>query len=175
MTNNPKPLYYVTHSFFWKELKLAGRTRDIFAVILGFYRRKGGSLPIPYHVFKELTGTSKSVFVTSVRRLEQLGLIKAVHAPGRRTVYSVSDEVMELYNRQSGNWSENETGPKTEPVSGQDRNRSEISTGTSPKTGPYKRNKNKRIINITSTDVNVSGYTPSATFKTISRPDRKPD
>lgn len=154
----------------WEDLKLSGYTKEIFAVILGFFLPDRKPVPISFRVFRSITGASKSVIASSIIKLEKKGFVMASHNHGKRTTYSVSDGVMNQYDNSMKKCAEDNTDPKT----GRPSNRSENRTSTSPEIGPHNINKYKNNIR-GNTDINVSEYTPSSSIKQIRRPVRKSD
>lgn len=188
-----KHCFTTIYRFMWEDLKLSGYTKEIFAVIFGFFLPERKPTPIPFRVFRSITGASKSVIVTSIAKLEKRGLVTASHSQGKRTTYSISADAMAQYDKSMNNCSEETTDPKSGQLSKprlnrsenrtslnsglvrkQDPNWSENRTSTSPEIGPHNINKYKNNIR-ENTDIYVSEYTPSSSIKQIRRPVRKSD
>lgn len=169
-----KHCFTTIYRFMWEDLKLSGYTKEIFAVIFGFFLPERKPTPIPFRVFRSITGASKSVIVTSIAKLEKRGLVTASHSQGKRTTYSISADAMAQYDKSMNNCSEETTDPKSGQLSKPRLNRSENRTSTSPEIGPHNINKYKNNIR-GNTDIYVSEYTPSSSIKQIRRPVRKSD
>lgn len=169
-----KEHFTVIYRFMWEDLKLGGYTKEVFAVIFGFYSQDRRPVPIPIRVIRSITGASRSVAVSAVRTLEEKGLVVASHTQGRRTMYTISADVMDMYDRLADKRSETGTGIRRRPVLKQDGYQSENHTGTGPKTGPHNI-KGKNINGRLHTDMHVSEYRPSTEIRTITRPVQKPD
>lgn len=182
--------YFTTiYRFMWEDLKLSGYTKEIFAVILGFFLPDRKPVPISFRVFRSITGASKSVIASSIIKLEKKGFVMASHNHGKRTTYSVSDGVMNQYDNSMKKCAEDNTDPKTGRPSNRSENRTSLNSGlvrkqdpnwsenrtsTSPEIGPHNINKYKNNIR-GNTDIYVSEYTPSSSIKQIRRPVRKSD
>ena len=186
--------YFTTiYRFMWEDLKLSGYTKEIFAVILGFFLPDRKPVPISFRVFMSITGASRSVIVTSIAKLEKRGFVTASHSQGKRTTYSISADTMAQYDKSMNDCSEETTDSKSGQLSNPSFNRSENPTslnsglvrkpdhhpsenrtGTRPEIGPHNINKYKNNIR-GNTDIHVSEYTPSSSIKQIRRPVRNSD
>ena len=158
--------YTIVYRFMTKDLQLGGKTLLVFAMIFGLCRQKQEPLSIPLKVICDFTEASKSTVVTSIRSLEQMKLISAIHVHGKRTLYSVSPEVMKAYAQLHNNCIVNRTSPETVLVHRQDHNRYGTRTTTGSETRPHiikDKIKSKGM----QTDMYVSDYKPSATIKKL--------
>ena len=165
--------YTIIYRFMVKELRLGGKTLMTFALIFGLFQRDRKPLSIPLRAICDFTEASKSTVVTSIRYLEEKKFISAIHGHGKRTIYSVSPEVMRVYDQFRNNCTVNRTSPETVPVQKQDHNRCGTRTTTGTETRPHiiKERKIKGM----QTDIHVSNYRPSATMKKLTGPVRDKD
>ncbi len=136
-------LFTIIYAFFFEVLGLRGVKKEVFAVILGFWLVARQTVTVPYKTFRRITGGSKSVIAKAIKDLESEGLILSTHSPGKRTLYAITDKVMEIYESRM-NQSESNTSPQTRPVPGPNNNRSIPKTSTGSATKPRSNNWNIR-------------------------------
>lgn len=131
-------LYTTIYPFMWQDLKLEGFTKEVFAVLFGFCVRSAGPVPVPYRNIRNITGASQPTVAKSIRRLEEAGIVKAVHVQGKCTMYRVTlpGTVLRKYEEQSGL---ELTYKDTEQVKTVNRNRLIGLTATSKETEPHNR------------------------------------
>lgn len=127
--------FTIIYAFMFEVLCLRGVKKEVFAVILGFWLVARQTVTVPYKTFRRITGGSKSVIARAIKDLENEGLITAKHSPGKRTLYTITNKVMEVYEARM-NQSDSSTSPQTRPVSGSNRNRSSPDTSSGSDTEP---------------------------------------
>lgn len=127
--------FTIIYAFMFEVLCLRGVKKEVFAVILGFWLVARQTVTVPYKTFRRITGGSKSVIAKAIKDLESEGLILSTHSPGKRTLYAITDKVMEIYESRM-NQSESTTSPQTRPVQGTNRNRSSPETSSGSECRP---------------------------------------
>lgn len=130
--------YTTIYPFMWQDLKLEGYTKEVFAVLFGFCVRSAGPVHVPYRNIRAITGASQPTVAKCIRRLEESGIVKAIHTQGRGTLYSISipETVLRKYEEQSGL---ELTGKDAEQVKTFNRTRLTGLTATSKETEPHNR------------------------------------
>lgn len=103
--------YTILYPFFHQRLGLRGYTKEVFAVIFGFwYASNQTSVPVSISVIQEIVGGERCSLIKAIKELEERGLVVATRTPGRETKYSVK-----LDHGLLNDFRQNYT--KTEPVS----------------------------------------------------------
>ena len=128
-------LFTIIYAFFFEVLGLRGVKKEVFAVILGFWLVSRQTVTVPYKTFRRITGGSKSVIARAIKDLENEGLILAKHSPGKRTLYSITPKVADIYDTRL-NQPDSNTSPQTRPVQGTNRNRSSPETSSGSECRP---------------------------------------
>lgn len=131
------------YAFMFEVFGLRGVKKEVFAVILGFWLVSRQTVTVPYKTFRRITGGSKSVIARAIKDLENEGLILAKHSPGKRTLYSITPKVADIYDTRL-NQPDSNTSPQTRPVPGPNNNRSSPKTSTGSATKPRSNNWNIR-------------------------------
>lgn len=96
--------YTIIYGFMAKDLKLRGYSKDVYAVIFGFWIKKKQPVCIPYATFKIIVGAAAPAVSNSLKLLVSRGLITADPKPGTMTRYEIvmTDALMKAYHRDSG-------------------------------------------------------------------------
>ena len=138
-------LYTIIYDFMWKDLRLRGAEKEVFAVIYGFWKKGKATVEIPIQTVMAITGLSRTSVILAKRSLIARKLIAAHEVSGKpsRYVVLIPDPC------------ENHTGTESErkPVQKQNGYRYQNNTGaeTAPKinsnykTNSYERNKSNCI------------------------------
>ena len=138
-------LYTIIYDFMWKDLRLRGAEKEVFAVIYGFWKKGKTTVEIPIQTVMAITGLSRTSVILAKRSLIGRKLIAAHEVSGKpsRYVVLIPDPC------------ENNTGTESErkPVQKQNGYRYQNNTGaeTAPKinsnykTNSYERNKSNCI------------------------------
>lgn len=131
-------LYTTIYPFMWQDLKLEGYAKEVFAVLFGFCVRSADPVPVPYRNIRTITGASQPTVAKCIRRLEEAGIVEAVHVQGKCTMYRtiLPGTVLRKYEEQSGL---ELTYKDTEQVKTVNRNRLTGLTATSKETEPHNR------------------------------------
>lgn len=127
-------LYTIIYDFMWRDLRLRGAEKEVFAVIYGFWKKGKAAVEVPVKTFMDITGLSRTAVLMAKRNLLGRKLIAAHETRGKPTRYVVliPDPL------------ENQTGTESErkPVQNQNGYRYQNNTGaeTAPKINNYKKN-----------------------------------
>lgn len=94
-------VFTTLYSFMW-EIGLDGLTKEVFAVIFGFWLRKREPVYVPYSVIHRITGATPPSISAAIKRLEDYQYIKADRHTGKKTLYIIKlpDEIMSEFNEQ---------------------------------------------------------------------------
>ena len=127
-------LYTIIYDFMWRDLRLRGAEKEVFAVIYGFWKKGKAAVEVPVKTIMDITGLSRTAVLMAKRNLLGRKLIAAHETRGKPTRYVVliPDPL------------ENQTGTESErkPVQNQNGYRYQNNTGaeTAPKINNYKKN-----------------------------------
>ncbi len=127
-------LYTIIYDFMWRDLRLRGAEKEVFAVIYGFWKKGKAAVEVPVKTVMDITGLSRTAVLMAKRNLLGRKLIAAHETRGKPTRYVVliPDPL------------ENQTGTESErkPVQNQNGYRYQNNTGaeTAPKINNYKKN-----------------------------------
>lgn len=127
-------LYTIIYDFMWKDLRLRGAEKEVFAVIYGFWKKGKAAVEVPVKTVMDITGLSRTAVLMAKRNLLGRKLIAAHETRGKpsRYVVLIPDPL------------ENQTGTESErkPVQKQNGYRYQNNTGaeTAPKINNYKKN-----------------------------------
>lgn len=127
-------LYTIIYDFMWRDLRLRGAEKEVFAVIYGFWKKGKAAVEVPVKTFMDITGLSRTAVLMAKRNLLGRKLIAAHETRGKpsRYVVLIPDPL------------ENQTGTESErkPVQNQNGYRYQNNTGaeTAPKINNYKKN-----------------------------------
>ena len=127
-------LYTIIYDFMWRDLRLRGAEKEVFAVIYGFWKKGKAAVEVPVKTFMDITGLSRTAVLMAKRSLLGRKLIAAHEVSGKpsRYVVLIPDPL------------ENQTGTESErkPVQNQNGYRYQNNTGaeTAPKINNYKKN-----------------------------------
>ena len=142
-------LYTIIYDFMWKDLRLRGAEKEVFAVIYGFWKKGKAAVEVPVKTVMDITGLSRTAVLMAKRNLLGRKLIAAHETRGKPTRYEVliPDPL------------ENRTGADSErgPVQKSNGYPSGNYTGaeTAPKINNYKKN-NKTELNYATFSKNES-------------------
>ena len=138
-------LYTIIYDFMWKDLRLRGAEKEVFAVIYGFWKKGKAAVEVPVKTIMDITGLSRTAVLMAKRNLLGRKLIAAHEVSGKpsRYVVLIPDPC------------ENKTGTESErkPVQKQNGYRYQNNTGAESapksnnynKTNSYERNKSNCI------------------------------
>ena len=127
-------LYTIIYDFMWRDLRLRGAEKEVFAVIYGFWKKGKAAVEVPVKTVMDITGLSRTAVLMAKRNLLGRKLIAAHETRGKpsRYVVLIPDPL------------ENKTGTESErePVQKQNGYRYQNNTGaeTAPKINNYKKN-----------------------------------
>ncbi len=127
-------LYTIIYDFMWRDLRLRGAEKEVFAVIYGFWKKGKAAVEVPVKTVMDITGLSRTAVLMAKRNLLGRKLIAAHETRGKpsRYVVLIPDPL------------ENQTGTESErkPVQKQNGYRYQNNTGaeTAPKINNYKKN-----------------------------------
>ena len=127
-------LYTIIYDFMWRDLRLRGAEKEVFAVIYGFWKKGKAAVEVPVKTVMDITGLSRTAVLMAKRNLLGRKLIAAHETRGKpsRYVVLIPDPL------------ENNTGSESErkPVQKQNGYRYQNNTGaeTAPKINNYKKN-----------------------------------
>ena len=127
-------LYTIIYDFMWRDLRLRGAEKEVFAVIYGFWKKGKAAVEVPVKTVMDITGLSRTAVLMAKRNLLGRKLIAAHETRGKpsRYVVLIPDPC------------ENNTGTESErkPVQNQNGYRYQNNTGaeTAPKINNYKKN-----------------------------------
>lgn len=85
-------------------LHLEGLTKQIYAVIFGFWLGSRKPVAVSYSVMRKITGATDPTISACLKRLLEQGLIESDPKPGMRTKYSIvfNYEIQKAYLNDSG-------------------------------------------------------------------------
>ena len=127
-------LYTIIYDFMWRDLRLRGAEKEVFAVIYGFWKKGKAAVEVPVKTVMDITGLSRTAVLMAKRNLLGRKLIAAHETRGKpsRYVVLIPDPC------------DNNTGTESErkPVQKQIGYRYQNNTGaeTAPKINNYKKN-----------------------------------
>ena len=127
-------LYTIIYDFMWRNLRLRGAEKEVFAVIYGFWKKGKAAVEVPVKTVMDITGLSRTAVLMAKRNLLGRKLIAAHETRGKpsRYVVLIPDPC------------DNNTGTESErkPVQKQNGYRYQNNTGaeTAPKINNYKKN-----------------------------------
>ena len=130
-------LYTIIYDFMWRDLRLRGAEKEVFAVIYGFWKKGKAAVEVPVKTIMDITGLSRTAVLMAKRNLLGRKLIAAHETRGKpsRYVVLIPDPL------------ENQTGTESErkPVQKQNGYRYQNSTGTenAPKSNFNKEKRNE--------------------------------
>ena len=114
-------LYTIIYDFMWKDLRLRGAEKEVFAVIYGFWKKGKAAVEVPVKTVMDITGLSRTAVLMAKRDLLGRKLIAAHETRGKpsRYVVLIPDPL------------ENQTGTESErkPVQKQNGYRYQNNTG----------------------------------------------
>ena len=82
-------MYTIIYSFMSFSLGLSGATKEVFAVIYGFWKSKRAPVAVPNSVIRAITGLSHSSIVDAKNKLVTLRIIIAHEFRGKPSLYEV--------------------------------------------------------------------------------------
>ena len=127
-------LYTIIYDFMWKDLRLRGAEKEVFAMIYGFWKKGKAAVEVPVKTIMDITGLSRTAVLMAKRNLLGRKLIAAHETRGKPSRYVVL--IPDPLENQTGTESERE------PVQKQNGYRYQNNTGaeTAPKINNYKKN-----------------------------------
>ena len=132
-------LYTIIYDFMWRDLRLRGAEKEVFAVIYGFWKKGKAAVEVPVKTVMDITGLSRTAVLMAKRNLLGRKLIAAHEVSGKPSRYVVL--IPDPCENQTGTESERE------PVQKQNGYRYQNNTGaeTAPKINNYKKNNKKEL------------------------------
>ena len=82
-------LYTIIYDFMWKDLRLRGAEKEVFAVIYGFWKKGKATVEIPIQTVMAITGLSRTSVIMAKRALLKKELVAAQEIRGKPTRYEV--------------------------------------------------------------------------------------
>ena len=82
-------LYTIIYDFMWKDLRLRGAEKEVFAVIYGFWKKGKTMVDIPIQTVMAITGLSRTSVILAKRALLKKDLVAAQEIRGKPTRYEV--------------------------------------------------------------------------------------
>ena len=82
-------LYTIIYDFMWRDLRLRGAEKEVFAVIYGFWRKSKAPMEVPIKTVMDITGLSRTAVMTAKRTLLDRKLIAAHETCGKPSRYEV--------------------------------------------------------------------------------------
>ena len=82
-------LYTIIYDFMWKDLRLRGAEKEVFAVIYGFWKKGKATIEIPIQTVMAITGLSRTSVILAKRSLIARKLIAAHEVSGKPSRYVV--------------------------------------------------------------------------------------
>lgn len=84
-------LHTTLYPFLWQELGLTGFTKEIFAILFGFwaYGDRDG-VHVTYKTLTKISGATRPTISTAIQILEDKGFICAYRQPGKPTKYQIT-------------------------------------------------------------------------------------
>ena len=127
-------LYTIIYDFMWRDLRLRGAEKEVFAVIYGFWKKGKAAVEVPVKTVMDITGLSRTAVLMAKRNLLGRKLIAAHETRGKPSRYVVL--IPDPLANQTGTESERK------PVQKQNGYRYQNNTGaeTAPKINNYKKN-----------------------------------
>ena len=134
-------LYTIIYDFMWRDLRLRGAEKEVFAVIYGFWKKGKAAVEVPVKTVMDITGLSRTAVLMAKRNLLGRKLIAAHETRGKPTRYEVlipdplenrtgADSERGPVQKSNGYPSGNYTGAETAPK-----------INSNYKTKSYERNK----------------------------------
>ena len=127
-------LYTIIYDFMWRDLRLRGAEKEVFAVIYGFWKKGKAAVEVPVKTVMDITGLSRTAVLMAKRNLLGRKLIAAHETRGNPSRYVVL--IPDPFENNTGTESERK------PVQKQNGYRYQNNTGaeTAPKINNYKKN-----------------------------------
>ena len=129
-------LYTIIYDFMWRDLRLRGSEKEVFAVIYGFWKKGKAAVEVPVKTVMDITGLSRTAVLMAKRDLLGRKLIAAHETRGKpsRYVVLIPDP---LENRTDA---DSERGPVQK--SNGDPSGNYTGADAAPKINTYKKRKN---------------------------------
>lgn len=80
-------LYTIIYDFMWRDLRLRGAEKEVFAVIYGFWRRSKTPVEIPSRTVTEIIGLSQTSVIMAKRALLKKEIVAAQEIRGKPSRY----------------------------------------------------------------------------------------
>lgn len=119
-------LYTIIYDFMWKDLRLRGAEKEVFAVIYGFWKKGKATVEIPIQTVMAITGLSRTSVILAKRSLIARKLIAAHEVSGKPSRYVVlipdpcdnntgTESERKPVQKQNGYRYQNNTGAENAP------------------------------------------------------------
>lgn len=82
-------MYTIIYSFMSFSLGLSGATKEVFAVIFGFWKSKQAAVEVSNSVVRKITGLSNTAIAEAKNKLKAAKLIIPHEIPGKPSLYEV--------------------------------------------------------------------------------------
>ena len=80
-------LYTIIYDFMWKDLRLRGAEKEVFAVIYGFWKKGKATVEIPIQTVMDITGLSRTSVIMAKRALLKKEIVAAQEISGKPSRY----------------------------------------------------------------------------------------
>ena len=136
-------LYTIIYDFMWRNLRLRGAEKEVFAVIYGFWKKGKAAVEVPVKTVMDITGLSRTAVLMAKRNLLGRKLIAAHETRGKPSRYVVlipdpcdnntgTESERKPVQKQNGYRYQNNTGAETAPKinSNNKNNKTELNYAT---------------------------------------------
>ena len=156
-------LYTIIYDFMWKDLRLRGAEKEVFAVIYGFWKKGKATVEIPIQTVMAITGLSRTSVILAKRSLVARKLIAAHEVSGKPSRYVVL--IPDPCENNAGTESERK------PVQKQNGYPYQNNTGaeTAPKNNSYSKNNLKELNHGTYSKNESNCISPRGAFDTADK------
>ena len=119
-------LYTIIYDFMWRDLRLRGAEKEVFAVIYGFWKKGKAAVEVPVKTVMDITGLSRTAVLMAKRNLLGRKLIAAHETRGKPSRYVVlipdplanqtgTESERKPVQKQNGYRYQNNTGAENAP------------------------------------------------------------
>ena len=136
-------LYTIIYDFMWRDLRLRGAEKEVFAVIYGFWKKGKAAVEVPVKTVMDITGLSRTAVLMAKRNLLGRKLIAAHETRGKPSRYVVlipdplanqtgTESERKPVQKQNGYRYQNNTGAEMAPKinSNNKNNKTELNYAT---------------------------------------------
>ena len=80
-------LYTIIYDFMWRDLRLRGAEKEVFAVIYGFWKKGKAAVEVPVKTVMDITGLSQTSVIMAKRALLKKEIVAAQEIRGKPSRY----------------------------------------------------------------------------------------